>query len=136
MEFGARLSAHGRERSVSGQHPPDKPLTAGICAQLCVAVYCSHKVTDLVFLRFPNWHESTSETCPALQMATDEKYLVLFPENSPITGQKRGAGNPPRSALLQGGDYAAGTASVAPGLTDLGPGFGGAFLGGCFVSRP
>lgn len=50
------------------------------------------------------------------QAATDEKCLVLFPENSLIRDQPRGAGEPAGAAaavsLLQGGDYAAGTASV------------------------
>ena len=67
-----------------------------------------HKVTDLVFLRFPNWHESTSERCSAIQMATDEKYLVLFPRNRLITDQPRGAGAacglPPASWWLCGRD--------------------------------
>lgn len=64
-------------------------------------------------------------------VSTDEKYLVLFPENSLITDEVRGAGSPQelplRSSPLRGGDYAAGTASVVPNLS---PGFGDAFLGG------
>lgn len=60
-------------------------------------------------------------------VSTDEKYLVLFPENSLITDEVRGAGSPQELPLRRGGDYAAGTASVVPNLS---PGFGDAFLGG------
>lgn len=94
MKFGVTFTAYRRDRSVSGIHSPDnlEPLVSVLSF-----VWLHIVVIKLLIWNFSDFQIGMSQPpkrALCFKAKTNEKFLVSFPENSPIREQQRGAGSP------------------------------------------